>query len=160
MEVSKKRFIYIAIWVVICLVVGYLSSLATTSEVKSEWFLTLNKPFFNPPNWLFAPVWTTLYILMGIATGLVASSNHPAKQFAVTLFGFHLLVNGFWSIAFFGMHQPLLALVVILLMIGLIITLIAKYLPIHRTAAYVLVPYLLWVSFATVLNGSIVWLNS
>lgn len=139
---------------------GLIGSLFTFSAIPT-WYATLNKPSFNPPNYLFGPVWTTLYILMGIALYLVWRKGLRKKsiRFAFSLFLIHLVVNSLWSIVFFGMHQIFLALVVILVLWLMIIVLIKIFWEIDKTAAYLLMPYLFWVSFATLLNFSIWQLN-
>jgi tryptophan-rich sensory protein len=135
------------------LAAGLIGSLFTAPAIPT-WYAELSKPFFGPPNWIFAPVWTTLYILMGIALYRVW-----AYRGLVTLFVIHLVFNALWSILFFGLQSPLLGLFDILLLLGLIILMTIKFYRVDRLAAYLLVPYLAWVSFATLLNFSIWWLN-
>jgi benzodiazapine receptor len=120
-----------------------------------------NKPSFNPPNWIFGPVWTTLYVLMGIAFWLVWKSNaeFSIKKRAMTFFIIQLVLNFFWSILFFSFHQLGLALVEIILLWTFIVFSIISFFPISKTASYLLVPYVLWVSFASVLNFAIWKLN-
>ncbi|UII78205.1 TspO/MBR family protein [Flagellimonas sp. CMM7] len=156
----KKKVVYILIAVTICLLIGFLSSFATQSSVN-DWYLTLNKPSFNPPNWIFAPVWTSLYILMGVAAGIVWSKgfHHIWVKTALYHFGFQLLFNALWSIVFFGFKSPSWALLVILLLLTLIILTIKWFKVVSKTAAFLLVPYLLWVLFASVLNYKIWELN-
>lgn len=156
----KKKVIYIAIAVSICLAVGFLSGFATQSSVN-DWYITLNKPSFNPPNWLFAPVWTLLYIMMGVAAGLVWAKgfHHVWVKTALYHFGFQLLFNALWSIVFFGFKDPFWALLVILVLLILILFTIKWFKVVNRTAAYLLIPYFLWVCFATVLNYKIWELN-
>lgn len=139
-------------------VAGGLGAFFTLSSVQS-WFLTLNKPSWNPPSWLFGPVWTTLYVLMGIACFLIWKSNHPLKKQALTLYFLQLVLNFLWSPAFFGAQNPLLGLVVILPMWACILACILTFRQINTWAAALLVPYLLWVTFATALNASIWSLN-
>lgn len=155
-----KPVFKIIIAVVVCLAVGGLSGFATTDAIEG-WYATINKPSFNPPNWIFGPVWTTLYIMMGIAAGLIwkAGWDRAEVKLALTIFGVQLLLNGLWSIIFFSWQSPLWALVEILVLLAFIVLTIVRFKPINATAAYLLVPYLLWVSFATVLNASIWWLN-
>ncbi len=150
----------IAIGIITCLAVGFLSGLATASSVN-DWFVTLNKPFFNPPPWLFAPVWTLLYSMMGIAVALVwhEGLEKPAIKTAVHIFIVQLILNALWSIFFFGMKAPFVALVTIVILWLLIYLCIQRFKPINAKASYLLVPYLAWVSFATLLNGAIWWLN-
>jgi tryptophan-rich sensory protein len=141
-------------------VIGFLASMATQSSVNS-WFSTLNKPSFNPPNWLFAPVWTTLYVLMGISAGWVWGKGFHHKWVKTGLyhFGFQLLLNALWSIAFFGLKNPFLGLVIILSLVVMLSLTIRWFYLVSRLAALLLVPYLLWVCFATALNYKIWELN-
>jgi len=150
----------ILIAVVVCLAIGGLSGMATTDAIEG-WYATLNKPSFNPPNWVFGPAWTLLYILMGIAAGLVWKAGWERREVRVALgiFAVQLLLNGLWSIIFFALESPLWALVEILVLLVFIVLTIVKFKPINATAAYLLVPYVLWVSFATVLTASIWYLN-
>ena len=150
----------IIICVVICLGVG-LASGATTASGITEWYAFLNKPFFNPPNWIFAPVWTILYTMMGIAAGLVWDKglDHPGVKGALGIFTIQFIFNAMWSVVFFGMRQPLAALFVIVTLWILIVLTIKRFGALNKTSSLLLIPYLLWVSFATVLNFSIWWLN-
>ncbi|RKN83277.1 TspO/MBR family protein [Ulvibacterium marinum] len=156
----KRKLIHIGIAVCACLVIGFLSSFATQSSVN-DWYLTLEKPSFNPPNWIFAPVWTLLYILMGIAAGLVWAKglHHLWVKTALYHFGFQLLLNGAWSIVFFGLKNPFWALIVILSLLILLALTIRWFKVVSKLAAYLLIPYFLWVCFATLLNYKIWELN-
>lgn len=156
----KKRIVYITISVAVCLLIGFLASIATQSSVN-DWYTTLNKPSFTPPNELFAPVWTALYILMGISAGIVWSKgyHHIWVKTALYHFVFQLLFNALWSIVFFGLKNPLLGLVVILALLILIMLTIKWFRIISKPAAYLLVPYVLWVGFAAALNYKIWELN-
>ncbi|MBT8300564.1 MAG: tryptophan-rich sensory protein [Maribacter sp.] len=156
----KKKLTYIAIAVSVCLLVGFLSGFATQSSVN-DWFVTLNKPSFNPPNWVFAPVWTLLYILMGVAAGLVWSKgfHHLWVKTALYHFGFQLLFNASWSLVFFGLKKPFWGLVVIISLLILLFLTIRWFRIVSKTAAWLLVPYFLWVCFATALNYKIWELN-
>lgn len=138
--------------------IGGVGALVTISSVGS-WYQTIDKPFFTPPSWVFGPAWTTLYLLMGIALFLIWKSDHPSKKTALWLFGIQLVLNGIWSPAFFGLESPILGLVVIVPLWILIVVCIKVFFPIHKTASYLMVPYLLWVSFATALNAGIWYLN-
>ncbi len=142
------------------MVIGFLSGFATQSSVN-DWYVGLNKPSFNPPSWLFAPVWLVLYILMGISAGIVWAKGfyHKWVQTALYHFGFQLLLNAMWSIVFFGLKQPFWALLVILALLILILLTIKWFKVVSNIAAYLLVPYLLWVCFATLLNYKIWELN-
>lgn len=137
----------------ICLGAGILGSFFTVSSIPT-WYATLNKPEFSPPNWIFAPVWTILYILMGYSLYLVWT-----KKKVPSIFWIQLILNATWSIVFFGMRNPSLALVdIVALWVTIVLTIKAFY-KINKTAAYLLLPYLLWVSFASILNLMIVLLN-
>ncbi|NNE03099.1 MAG: tryptophan-rich sensory protein [Arenibacter sp.] len=156
----KKKLPYILITVTVCLLIGFLSGFATQSSVDT-WYTSLNKPAFNPPNWLFAPVWTLLYIGMGIAAGLVWAKGfyHVWVKTALYYFGFQLLFNALWSIVFFGFQSPFWALLVIVVLLILIVITIKWFKIVDRMAAYLMIPYLLWVCFATLLNFKIWELN-
>lgn len=138
--------------------VGGLGALVTVSSVQS-WYQTINKPSFTPPSWVFGPAWTTLYLLMGIALFLIWKSNHPMKKTALWFFGIQLFLNGIWSPAFFGLESPILGLIVIVPLWIMIVVCIKVFFPINKAASYLMVPYLLWVSFATALNAAIWYLN-
>jgi len=146
--------------ILIPLLIGAVSAYFTTSGVNG-WYANANKPWFNPPNWIFAPVWTTLYVLMGIALFLVWRSDAVAgiKQTAIALFAVQLTLNFFWSIIFFKLQQPGWAFAEIILMWVMILLTIFWFGKISATAAWLLVPYICWVSFASVLNYSIWRLN-
>lgn len=158
MKPSLKLIISVALPVL----VGWLSSYFTASSVKT-WFVTLNKPSFNPPSWLFAPVWTVLYILMGIAFYLIWKNNvanHLEKKNAMALYFVQLILNFFWSLIFFYAREPAWALVEILLLLMMIIITAFYFYKISKIAGWLLLPYILWVCFASVLNYSIWQLNS
>ncbi|WP_306349990.1 TspO/MBR family protein [Flavobacterium sp. '19STA2R22 D10 B1'] len=157
----KSLFSKILVAVIICVSVGLLSSIATQSSI-STWYPTLIKPSFNPPNWIFAPVWSLLYIMMGVAAGLVWHQKYlyPADvKKGMIFFIIQLALNALWSILFFGLNNPLLALVEIALLWLMIYETYMVFNKINKIAAYLLIPYLIWVSFAMVLNASIWWLN-
>ncbi|WP_445381149.1 TspO/MBR family protein [Robiginitalea sp. IMCC43444] len=160
MQLRKKNMVRIGIAVMVCLLIGFLSGFATQSSVGT-WYAGLNKPTFNPPNWIFGPVWTVLYILMGIAAGLVWSRgfHHRWVKTALYYFGFQLLFNAAWSIVFFGMQDPVWALVILLALIVLIGFTIKWFRIVNRLSAYLMLPYLLWVIFAGILNYKIIELN-
>ncbi len=142
------------------LVVGGLSGFFTVTGVES-WYQTINKPAWNPPNWIFGPVWTTLYILMGISLFLVWRENAAdgAKKYALILFAAQLLLNFFWSFIFFSQQQPGWAFAEIVLLWLLIVLTIFAFARINNLAAWLLVPYISWVSFAAILNFTIWQLN-
>ena len=156
----KKKLVYIAISMTVCLLIGILASFATQSSVN-DWYQTLNKPSFNPPNWIFGPVWGVLYILMGVAAGIVWAKGiyHLWVKTALYHFAFQLLFNALWSIVFFGFQSPFWALIVILTLLILIFLTIRWFKVVSKTAAVLMVPYFLWVCFATVLNYKIWEMN-
>lgn len=132
---------------------GIIGSIATSSSVKT-WFLTINKPSFQPPSWLFAPVWTLLFLLMGISLYLVWNKKNDIRWFWIQLF-----LNIVWSYLFFGLKNPTLAVFeIILLWFAILITTI-KFWSLNKKASFLLLPYLAWVSFASFLNFSIARLN-
>jgi len=156
-----SKSVKIAIAVAVCLAVGYGSGFATQSSITT-WFPTLNKPFFNPPNWLFAPVWTILYVMMGVSVGLIWSKMETVPilvKKALWIFTIQLILNALWSFLFFGMCNPFLALIEILLLWLMIVETIKVFKSIDSLASKLLIPYFLWVSFAMILNGGIWWLN-
>jgi benzodiazapine receptor len=146
--------------IAIPLVIGFIGSAATLPEITG-WYAGLNKPAFNPPGWLFGPVWTLLYILMGIALFLVVKNGVDTApvQMAVLAFAAQLLTNLAWSFLFFGMHSIVLGLLDILLLFFLIAATIILFRRISQQAAYLLIPYICWVTFASLLNGMIWILN-
>ena len=146
--------------IAIPLVIGFIGSTATLPEITG-WYAGLDKPAFNPPGWLFGPVWTLLYILMGIALFLVVKNGVDTApvQKAVCVFAAQLLANLAWSFLFFNMHSILLGLLDILLLFFLIAAAIILFLRISPYAAYLLVPYICWVTFASLLNAMIWLLN-
>lgn len=154
-----NRLLKLFFAVLICEGIGILGSFFTISEITT-WYATLNKPFFNPPNWIFGPVWTSLYALMGVSIFLMLEQKLKNEENKIIfLFSLQLFLNFLWSVIFFGFHLPLLALIEILLLWGSILYLIIKFYKYSKPASFLLVPYLLWVSFATLLNASIVILN-
>ena len=147
--------------VVTCLAVGYFSGIVTRSAVTT-WFPTLVKPSFNPPSWVFAPVWSMLYVMMGVAAGLVwdrIEAEREVVKKALIFFAIQLALNDLWSYLFFGLQNPMLAGLEIILLWLMIFETYIQFAKINKISGYLLLPYLAWVSFAAVLNGSIWWLN-
>lgn len=143
------------------LIAGFAGSLFTTPQIPG-WYEGLVKPFLNPPSWIFAPVWTLLYVLMGYASYLVYKNRNINKNLAnkaLGLYAVHLLANLSWSLVFFGGQNPDMALAIIALLWAMIVVLALLFSRINKRAALLLVPYLFWVTFATYLNASIVFLN-
>jgi len=153
-----NKYLYLVAFILVCEMAGIIGSFFTAESV-STWYLTLEKPPFNPPSWVFAPVWTTLYALMGISAYLVFFSGKKESRFALVVFALQLALNTLWSLAFFGLQSPLYGLVVIAALWLAIVWTMLRFYNISKNATYLLVPYILWVSFAAVLNYSIWALN-
>ena len=141
-------------------VVGYVSSFATRSSVNT-WYKYLNKPLFNPPDWIFMPVWILLYFLMGIAFGIFFSYSYEkkAQRLGSIAFFLQLFFNGMWSFAFFGLKNIFLGLVTILILLASIIFCIREFKKVNIFSSYLMFPYFLWVCFASILNISIFIMN-
>jgi tryptophan-rich sensory protein len=150
----------VAAAILLCEAVGLLAAWPTQAAVAT-WYPTLTKPSFTPPDWLFAPVWTTLYAMMGIAAVLVwwRRTEDATSQGALVLFGVQLVLNGAWSFAFFGARSPSLGLVVIVALWGALAWTTERFFRVRPAAGGLLVPYLLWVTYAAALNLGIWVLN-
>lgn len=145
--------------VVGCELVGVLATPFTISSIPT-WYAFLDKPQFSPPNWIFGSVWVALYFLMGVSVWLVwMGKKSPARQKGIVLFVVQLALNFLWSVIFFGFHQRFLALVDIGLLWAAIFMTMMTFYKVSPVASYLLIPYLMWVSFASILNVSIVLLN-
>lgn len=158
---TMQKIIRIVLVTTTCIVVGYLSGMSTRDNITT-WYPTLIKPIFNPPNWIFAPVWTLLYTMMGIAGGLIWNQIESNKELVTKAFKFfiaQLALNVLWSYLFFELHNILLALIEIILLWLMIFETYNQFKKINKTSGILLIPYLIWVGFATLLNGSIWWLN-
>ncbi len=157
---NLKLWIYITFGITLCLGVGLMASIATQMSVNT-WYQILEKPFFTPPSWLFGPVWSLLYILMGIALGRVIFfiTHDKLDKIGLYYFGGQLLLNGLWSLIFFGLRNPILGLLVIVILLFLILRTIKWFRAIDKLSAQILYPYFIWVIFATLLNAGIVFLN-
>ncbi len=146
-------------WLMLCFAAAGIGSYFTMSEIPT-WYAGLNKPSWNPPNWVFGPVWTTLYLMMGTAMWIVwRSHSFPTIRFPIAIFVTQLLLNSLWSIIFFTLHNPALAFCELLLLWIAIALTMKSFWPFSRLAAVLLIPYLCWVSFAGVLNFTIWQLN-
>ena len=155
-----RTFVKLVVAIVITQLSGIICSLFTFSAIPT-WYATLTKPELNPPSWVFGPVWTTLYVLMGVSVFLIWQKGWERKdvKVALSVYGIQLVLNALWSIVFFGMQSPGLALVnIALLFISIVLTMVLFY-KISRPAMYLLIPYILWVSFASYLNYAIYALN-
>ncbi len=150
----------LAVSIVVCQCAGIIGSVFTTPAIPT-WYAALQKPAFTPPSWLFAPAWITLYLLMGIAAFFVWRVGLDNRRARVALFIFliQLVLNALWSVVFFGMQSPLYGVIVIIILWVTILATIISFTRTSRLAAWLLVPYILWVSFASVLNISIWMLN-
>jgi benzodiazapine receptor len=157
---GAKDIVKLIVSIVACQCAGLIGSLATTPNIPT-WYATLEKPVFTPPSWLFAPAWITLYLLMAVAAFLIWRKGlaHEGVKCALTLFLVQLVLNALWSVVFFGLQSPLYGMVVILaLWIAILLTII-KFFRLSTAAGWLMIPYILWVSFASVLNISIWVLN-
>jgi tryptophan-rich sensory protein len=157
---NMRSYVRVGIAVVSCYAAGFLGSLFV-SNATGSWYAGIAKPWFNPPSWAFAPVWLLLYALMATALCIIWSRDPYAKEMRgwVPLFFAHLLLNAMWTVFFFGLHAVFLAMVDIGLLLFSIFLLMMGAWEIDRRATYLLVPYFVWVSFATLLNVSIWYLN-
>ncbi len=156
---ERTRWIGLVVFIVVCLGAGGLGAIATTPEIEG-WYKTIAKPTWNPPGWIFGPVWTTLYIMMAIAGWLVwKQAGFKAAMLPLTSFGVQLLLNVAWSWIFFGMHQPGWAFTEIIVLWLAILTTTILFFKKSTFAGSLMVPYLAWVSFASVLNFTIWQLN-
>lgn len=158
---GKGADIYrLIIAVLVCQAAGLIGSIFTRPAIPA-WYAGLVKPRFMPPDWVFAPVWICLYLLMGIAAFLVwrRGIHHQVVRRALAIFGVQLALNVLWSFLFFGLRSPLAGLIGICILGIAIILTVQSFLKASRTAGLLLIPYFLWVSFATGLNLSIWWLN-
>ncbi len=151
--------VMLAVLIAVCLAVGAFGSVFTASSVNG-WYPTIHKPSWTPPSWVFAPVWTALYIMMGIAAWFVwrKRENAGAKS-ALILFAVQLALNAAWSPLFFGLKNPLAGLLTIILLWAFLAAAILSFWRISRAAAALLAPYWLWVSFASALNLAIWRMN-
>ncbi len=159
----REHFINIAgliFWLGICYLTAWIGAQVSPGIGPSEWYESINKPGWNPPAWLFGPVWTILYTLMGIAAWIVWKNYRwPGANIALVLFLIQLALNGAWSWIFFGAQSPGWALIEILFLLAAIVITTKLFWQKSNLAGWMMVPYILWVSFAAVLNGAIWWMN-
>jgi len=174
-----KSFGVLAFSILLAQSAGLVGSFATRPNIDA-WYRAIEKPEFTPPDWVFPVVWPTLYLLMGIAAWLVYRTpeqksrefwgegasyesmflpKRPSRRTALGLYGVHLIFNVLWSFLFFSFQMPGLAFAEILVLLALIVLTTRLFYRIRPSAGYLMIPYILWVSYATVLNGSIWWLN-
>lgn len=159
-KLSRLDIIKLVISVFVSLMAGIVGSKYTSATIDT-WYQALNKPPFNPPDWIFAPVWTTLYILIGVSAFLVwrKGLNQPYVKTALAFFIVQLGLNAFWSYVFFGIQNPLAAFFEIIALWVVISVTIFYFYKVYAVAAYLLIPYILWITFAAVLNYSIFRMN-
>ena len=146
--------------ILLCQLAGFVGSIFTRASV-STWYVTLNKPSFTPASWVFSPVWISLYFLMGISAFLVWNQGLDKKEVkaALIFFGIQLILNIFWSAAFFGLRSPFAGLIVIAVLWIFILMTILYFFRVSLTAGVLLLPYIAWVSFAAILNASLFFMN-
>jgi benzodiazapine receptor len=157
---GARDIVKLVVSIVACQGAGFIGSLATTPNIPT-WYAALEKPFFTPPSWLFAPAWITLYLLMAIAAFLIwrKGLREEGVKCALIVFLVQLVLNALWSLVFFGLQSPLYGMVVIIaLWIAILLTII-KFFRLSTAAGWLMIPYILWVSFASILNISIWVLN-
>lgn len=150
---AAKDIIKLIVSIIVCQAAGGVGSLFTTSSIPT-WYASLKKPSFSPPNWLFSPVWITLFLLMGISLYLVwqKTLKEKAVKIALVFFAFQLVLNILWSVIFFGIKAPFIAFIeIIILLVAILLTMITFF-KVSRASALLLIPYIVWVSFAAVLN--------
>lgn len=147
--------------ILLCQAAGLIGSVFTTPAIPT-WYASLKKPFFTPPSWIFAPVWVTLFTLMGISLYIVWKKGLGRREVrrGVSLFGVQLALNVLWSVVFFGMHSPLYGLIIIVLLWAVLLATVVAFYRISKPAGVLLVPYFLWGSFASALNLAILVLNA
>jgi tryptophan-rich sensory protein len=154
-----RKWLALALLLIVVFAVSALGAAVTSPQI-SGWYAALNKPPFQPPSWVFGPVWTVLYIVMGVAAWRVwLAPASRTRRAALIWFALQLLLNAMWSPAFFGLQAPRLALAVIVLLLAALAITVMRFFAVDRVAGWMMLPYLAWVAFATLLNASIVWLN-
>lgn len=153
---TKNKYLSLIIIILVTFIAPAIGSYATTT-FKEPWYSEIIQPSFNPPSWVFAPVWTTLYIMMSIAIWKIWIVTFSSR--IINLYFLHLLFNSTWSLIFFGFHQIGLALINLIIIIIFIILLMKEYFLISKLSFYLMIPYLGWSSFALALNTSIYFLN-
>ena len=153
----KNKFLSFILFFIITFSASVIGSLVTIN-FKDPWYSQLVKSDFNPPDWIFAPVWTTLYLMMTVAVWFFWHSKSRDMN-TIYIYFIHIIFNTTWSIVFFGLHQIFLALVVLVILIGLIITLVIRYKRVNFVSYYLMIPYLLWCCYALFLNINLLILN-
>tara|TARA_E500000331_G_C17086513_1_gene639203 strand:+ start:347 stop:811 length:465 start_codon:yes stop_codon:yes gene_type:complete len=153
---TKNKYLSLFLILLITFIASAIGGF-TTASFKEPWYSQIILPTFNPPSWIFGPVWTTLYIMMSVAIWKIWINSLNTNL--LRLYFIHLFFNGTWSIVFFGFHQIGLALINLVIIIIFILSLMKKYLNIDKVSFYLMIPYFLWSSYALILNSSIFLLN-
>ncbi|MDC1245887.1 tryptophan-rich sensory protein [Pelagibacteraceae bacterium] len=153
----KNKILSFILFALITYSASVIGSIATI-EFKEPWYSLLSKPTFNPPSWIFAPVWTTLYLMMTIAVWIFWHSKNRDMN-TVYIYFIHLIFNTTWSIVFFVFHKLILALIVLFILISLITVLLFRFRRVNMVSFYMMIPYLLWCCFALILNLNLILLN-
>ena len=153
----KNKIVTFILFLSITFSASLIGGLATIN-FKEPWYSLLNKPVFNPPDWIFAPVWTTLYLMMTVAIWIFWHTKNKNIN-TVYIYFIHLIFNTTWSVVFFVIHNMVLALIVLIILIALIINLILRFKRVNMFSVYLMIPYLLWCCFALILNTSLIMIN-
>ena len=153
----KNKILSFLLFALVTFSASLIGGLATIG-FKEPWYSLLIKPSFNPPDWIFGPVWTTLYLMMTIAIWNFWH-NMNRNMNTVYIYFIHLIINTTWSIVFFVFHNMVMALIVLIILIALIINLILRFKPVTMTSVYLMIPYLLWCCFALILNFNLILIN-
>ena len=154
---TSNKFVYLTLFLFLSYFMSWWGGYIT-DYFKEPWYSTIIKPSFNPPDWVFAPIWMSLYLLIGYASWLMWSSRNNTQKI-LNIYFIHLIFNASWTITFFAFHQILASLIIVGLIIFFVVWLIRLYYPINKISAYLMLPYLSWLCFAFVLNYSIFTLN-
>ncbi|MDC0163218.1 tryptophan-rich sensory protein [Candidatus Pelagibacter sp.] len=154
---TSNKFVYLALFIFLSYFMSWWGGYIT-DYFKEPWYSTIIKPSFNPPDWVFAPIWMSLYLLIGYASWLMWSSRNKTQKI-LNIYFIHLIFNASWTVTFFAFHQILVSLIIVGLIIFFVVWLIKLYYPINKISAYLMLPYLSWLCFAFVLNYSIFALN-
>ena len=153
----KNKIVTFILFLSITFSASLIGGLATIN-FKEPWYSLLNKPVFNPPDWIFAPVWTTLYLMMTVAVWIFWHTKNKNIN-TIYIYFIHLIFNTTWSVVFFVFHNMVLALIVLIILIALIINLILSFKRVNMFSVYLMIPYLLWCCFALILNTSLIMIN-
>ena len=153
----KNKIVTFILFLSITFSASLIGGLATIN-FKEPWYSLLNKPVFNPPDWIFAPVWTTLYLMMTVAVWIFWHTKNKNIN-TIYIYFIHLIFNTTWSLVFFVFHNMVLALIILIILIALIINLILRFKRVNMFSVYLMIPYLLWCCFALILNTSLIILN-